>query len=56
MYREEVEIMAGESLEEAVERCKGALLDRMWREVWREFMDIPDLRVKVNGRKVIVEL
>lgn len=53
-YKEVTEIRVGESAEQAVERCKAALKDRLWREVWRDAVEVSGAEVKVEGMRVSV--
>jgi hypothetical protein len=55
-YREVTEIMVGESPEEAVERCKDALKERLWKEVWRDAVEVSGAEVHIEGGRVEVTL
>lgn len=57
MY-EEVEIRVGESIDDAVERGKLRLKERLWAEIWRDEIDLPGAKVSVSEdrAKVRVEI
>lgn len=49
MYKEK---RAGKSIEEARERAMEALKERLWKEAWKDEVELPDVRetvVEIGG-------
>ena len=46
----------GGSIEEARSRALGALKDQLWRDCWREEIDLPDVRESVVEEDGVFEV
>lgn len=51
---ERVKIRSGESLGDAMERAERKLKERLWREVWRDLVELEGVEYDVDGHYIIV--
>lgn len=51
---ERVKIRSGESLGDAMERAERKLKERLWREVWRDLVELEGVEYDVDGHFIIV--
>lgn len=51
---ERVKIRSGESLGEAMERAERKMKERLWREVWRDLVELEGVEYDVDGHYIIV--
>ena len=51
---EKVKIRRGESLGEAMERAERKMKERLWREVWRDLVELEGVEYDVDGHYIIV--
>lgn len=51
---EKVKIRRGESLGEAMERAERKMKERLWREVWRDLVELEGVEYDVDGHFIIV--
>lgn len=51
---ERVKIRSGESLGDAMERAERKMKERLWREVWRDLVELEGVEYDVDGHFIIV--
>lgn len=51
---ERVKMRSGESLGEAMERAERKMKERLWREVWRDLVELEGVEYDVEGHYIIV--
>lgn len=52
---ERVKMRSGESLGEAMERAERKMKERLWREVWRDLVELEGVEYDVEGHYIIVK-
>lgn len=51
---ERVKMRSGESLGDAMERAERKLKERLWRDVWRDLVELEGVEYDVDGHFLIV--